>query len=300
MEIEDGLLDPYAFSSRTLIQATFPHSSKAGDKIVLLNGVMKVTMMSPYGLPYGVYPRLIMCWLTREAIRRRDLPVEEARVIPLGGSLSEFMREVGLKNASGGKNGNIANLRKQLKSLFATLISIEVEGHEYRDGKQIAFDQLDNTLIAESSMLWWDTRRPDQLSLQDSSVTLTEAFYRELTCSAVPLDLGILRQIRRSPLAIDLYCWLTYRLSYHRGITVVTWDQLRGQFGASYPNTMRGRSNWKIKVLAALEKVVEAWPDASVEATLNGLMLKPGDPSVPRQVEDDIKKRYRLGEDNPF
>ena len=64
-EIEAGILDPYAFTSRTLIQATFPHSAKAGEKIVLVNGNMRVTMFSPNGLPYGVYPRLIMCWLTR-------------------------------------------------------------------------------------------------------------------------------------------------------------------------------------------------------------------------------------------
>lgn len=298
-EIEAGILDPYAFSSRTLIQATFPHSAKAGDKIVLYNGAMKVTMMSPNGLPYGVYPRLLMCWLTREAIRRRDLPIHEARTIPLGGSLSTFMREVGINSVSGGRNGTITALRKQLKSLFSTFISIEVEDHQYRDGKQIAFDQLDNTLIAESAMLWWDPKHPDQLSMQDSSVTLTESFYRELTCSAVPLDVNVLRQIRRSPLAIDIYCWLTYRLSYHRGISVVTWDQLRRQFGAGYPDTVRGRSNWKLKVTSALDKVLEAWPDASVQATGNGLMLKPGAPSVPGKVQEEIKKRYGL-EENLF
>ncbi|QGU08811.1 Plasmid encoded RepA protein (plasmid) [Corynebacterium occultum] len=298
-EIEAGFLDPYAFSSRTLIQATFPHSARAGKEITLKNGAMTVTMYSPNGLPHGVYPRLIMCWLTREAIRRRDLPVEEARTIPLGGSLSQFMRDVGIKSASGGKNGTITALRKQLKSLFSTFISIKVEDHEYRDGKQVAFDQLDNTLIAESALLWWDPKQPEQLSMQNSSVTLTAAFYRELTCSAVPLDVNVLRQIRRSPLAIDIYCWLTYRLSYHRGFTVVTWEQLRQQFGAGYPDTVRGRSNWRLKVAGALERVLEVWPEASVTVTANGVMLKPGSPSVPVRVQEEIKKRYGLGE-NPF
>lgn len=298
-EIEAGVLDPYAFSSRTLIQATFPHSSKAGKEITLKNGAMTVTMYSPHGLPHGVYPRLIMCWLTREAIRRRDLPIDEARVIPLGSSLSEFMRDVGIGAASGGKTGNIANLRKQLKSLFATFISIEVEDHEWRDKRQVAFDQIDNTLIAESALLWWDPKDPDQLSVQDSSVTLTAAFYRELTCSAVPLDVRVLKQIRRSPLAIDIYCWLTYRLSYHQGITVVTWDQLRQQLGAGYPGTTRGKLDFKRNLKLALGKVVDAWPEASVEPTVHGLMLKPGGPSVPRRVQDEIKKRYGLDE-SPF
>ena len=300
IEAANHLLDPYAFSSRTLIQTTFPHSSKAGDKLVLKNGALTVTMISPNGLPYGVYPRLIMCWLTREALRRRDLPEDEARTIPLGSSLADFMRDVGITGRSGGRTGNITSLRKQLRSLFTTMITAEVVDHESRDKHQIVFDQMQNTLIAESSMLWWDTRNPEQLSLQDSSVTLTAGFYRELTCSAVPLDVAILREIRRSPMAIDLYCWMTYRASYQRGITVVTWDQLRRQFGAGYQETPQGKRDFKKKLLEALEKVVVAWPEAAVDVTENGLMLRPGAPSVPRRVHQEITKRYATGADNRF
>lgn len=49
----------------------------------------------------------------------------------------------------------------------------------------------------------------------------------------------------------------------------------------------------------ALSKVLDAWSEAAVEPAANGLMLKTGDPSVPRRVQEEIKKRYKLGE-NPF
>lgn len=297
-EIEAGLLNPYTFTSRTLIQATFPHSSKAGDKIVLVNGNMQVTMFSPDGLPYGVYPRLIMCWLTEQAIRRKDLPIDEARTIALGSSLSQFMREIGMQTASGGKDGNIARLRKQLAALFATFISVKMTGTCDREDMPRSFQQIDNTMIAESAMLWWDPKRPDQMGLQDSTVTLSEAFFRDLVGSAVPLDTSILRSIRRSPMAIDVYCWLTYRLSYHRYITVVTWDQLREQFGTGYPDTSRGRLDFKRNIKLAFGKVATAWPGVSAEITGNGIMLKAGSPSVPKKVQDALK-RYQVG-DNPF
>ncbi|AGG68066.1 replication protein RepA [Corynebacterium callunae] len=298
-EIEAGFLDPYTFTSRTLIQATFPHSKREEREVVLANGNVIVTMYSSKGLPYGVYPRLIMCWLTREAIRRRDLPMNEARVIPLGSSLSQFMREVGIGAASGGKEGNIHRLHHQLTALFSTFITVTTNDTTDVEDMPRSFQRIDNTVVADSSKLWWDPKHPDQLGLQDSSVTLSENFYRDLVSAAVPLNVSMLRQIRRSPLAIDLYCWLTYRLSYHRGVTVVAWEQLRAQFGAGYPDTTRGRRNWKIKVTAALRKVMDAWPEASVSVVDNGLMLKPGAPSVAKNQQRELKK-CDTTEDNPF
>lgn len=291
-EIEAGILDPYAFTSRTLIQATFPHSAKAGEKIVLVNGNMRVTMFSPNGLPYGVYPRLIMCWLTREAIRRKALPIDEARTIPLGSSLADFMRDLGMQSFSGGKSGNISRLRAQMAALFSTFISVQTTGTSDIEDMPGSFHQIENTAIAESAMLWWDPKAPDQMTLHDSAVTLSKNFYLDLIGSAVPLDNRILREIKRSPMAIDLYCWLTYRFSYHRGLTVVTWDQLSGQFGAGYPSDAQGKRNFKKKISAALEKVLAAWPEAAVSVTQHGLMLRSGEPSVPKKLQESIREHF--------
>lgn len=38
----------------------------------------------------------------------------------------------------------------------------------------------------------------------------------------------------RSPLALDIYCWLTYRASYLRRPTEIPWTALALQFGAGY------------------------------------------------------------------
>lgn len=289
-EIEAGILDPHAFTSRTLIQTTFPHSARAGKELTLTNGDVTVTMYSRHGLPYGTYPRLLMMWLTREAIRRRDLPIEEARVIPLSGSLSSFMRDVGIKTTSGGKRGTITTLRKQMKSLFSTVIGRDFDGYAHDRG----LVDLDNELIAESAHIWWDPQPEDEIEF-GGHITLSEAFYRDLISAIVPLDAAIVGKLRRSALALDMYTWLTYRMSYLRRITVVTWDQLRGQLGVGYPDTPQGRQDFKKKIRAALARVVEAWPDVTASVTTNGIMLKPGSPSVSPRVGEEIDRRSAEG-----
>lgn len=293
-EIEAGLLDPLSFTSKTLIQATFPHSSRAGEKLVLVNGDTTVTMMSRHGLPYGSWPRLIMCWLTREALRRRNLPIDEARVIPLNHSLSAFMREVGIGRATGGERGTITALKKQMQSLFSTTIGIDLEGPDH-DRKLL---DLDNSVIAERAEMWWTPRPHDEIDFE-GYIKLSPAFYEDLTRSAVPLDTRILRSLRKSPMAIDIYSWLTYRVSYLRQLTVIRWDQIRGQLGAGYPDTPQGMRNFRKKFLTALEKVLEEWPTKSITITANGIMLRPGAPSVPRRVQDEFKKRF-ASDDEPL
>jgi len=49
----------------------------------------------------------------------------------------------------------------------------------------------------------------------------------------VPIDLRVLK-VLRSPMALDIYCWLTYRNSYLRKPSRIPWGALAAQFGADY------------------------------------------------------------------
>lgn len=277
-EIEAGIIDPVLFTSRTLIETSLPHSSRAGKEMTLVNGDVTVTLYSRHGLPYGVYPRLLLMWLTREAIRRRKLPIEEARVIPLRGSLADFLRDVGIHPRSGGKRGTITTVRKQMKSLFSTVIGRDIDGYAHDRG----LVDLENDLISERAHVWWDPQEDDAIEF-GGHITLSAAFYRDLISGTVPLNAAMVGKLRRSSLALDVYSWITYRMSYLRRPTVVTWDQLRGQLGAGYPDTTRGRLDFKRKIRLAFTKVTDVWPDVTAELTDLGVMLKPGKPSVLRK-----------------
>ena len=45
----------------------------------------------------------------------------------------------------------------------------------------------------------------------ESKIVLGERFFHEVITNPVPLDLHILHAVKRSPLGLDLYLWLTYR-----------------------------------------------------------------------------------------
>lgn len=80
------------YMARVLVQATMPHSAKVGNEFSRTNGNLHVSILAPseVGLPYGSYPRLLLAWLTTEAVRTKS------STLYLGESLSEFMGKLGL------------------------------------------------------------------------------------------------------------------------------------------------------------------------------------------------------------
>ena len=109
-----------------------------------------------------------------------------------------------------------------------------------------------------------------------SKIVLGQDLFKEITRSAVPVDLRAIRQLKGSPLAIDLYVWLTYRMSYLKKPTLVPWEGLQNQFGADYgrPRDFRRRA------LIHLESVVRVYSAVRVGHADAGLRLYPSPPHV--------------------
>ena len=59
------------FMARSLTQATMPHKKTEEYAFERTNGVFTLNIVSPpkIGLPYGTVPRLLMAWVTTEAVR---------------------------------------------------------------------------------------------------------------------------------------------------------------------------------------------------------------------------------------
>ena len=117
--------------------------------------------------------------------------------------------------------------------------------------------------------------------LWQSSVTLSERFYNSIVASPVPVDLRALRALRGSPLRLDIYTWLTYRMSYLRRQTIVPWEALAAQFGGDYAHVRQFKANF-LKQLAAVRLV---YPLADLQPTPAGLVLRASPPHVvPRRL----------------
>jgi len=252
------------FMARALVQATLPHSKIDGNEFKRRNGAFKLTILadSEVGLPYGSIPRLLIAWLTTEAVRTKQ------RELILGSNLSRFMSQLDLV-PTGGRWGTITRLREQMKKLFSASVSCT-----YDDGDHWA---IKNVQPVSQANLWWNPKLPSQSTLFESTLTLGEEFFKEVITYPVPIDMDALRALKRSPMALDIYCWLTYRMSYLKKNTVIPWGALQIQFGANYSRVR----DFKKYFLDQLRSVHVVYPGAKIEVTDVGLLLHPSKPHIP-------------------
>lgn len=256
------------YMARALVQATMPHSKIDSHEFKRRNGVFKLTILadSEVGLPYGSIPRLLVAWVTTEAVRRKE------REIILGHTLSEFMANLDLI-PTGGRWGSITRLREQMKKLFSASISCT-----YDNGQHWA---IKNVQPVAKANLWWDPKSPHQAALFQSSITLGEEFFKEAVSYPVPIDMRALKVLKRSPMALDIYCWLTYRMSYLKKSSTIPWEVLQIQFGADYASTSQGIRDFKRAFLRELKRVKVVYPEAKLEDLPSiGLTLYPSKPHI--------------------
>ena len=88
-----------------------------------------------------------------------------------------------------------------------------------------------------------------------------------------------LKALKRSPLALDIYNWLTYRMSYLSRSTTIPWEALQMQFGSAYAE----KRVFKYKFLEAMKKVQLVYPEAKVSESDGGLLLIPSKPHIAKK-----------------
>lgn len=268
MEAEDAKkAGALGFMARAMVQATLPHSKPEELVFERRNGAFSLAIMGHprVGLPYGSIPRLLTAWITTEAVRTKD------PTIILGHTLSGFMEQLDMV-PTGGRWGSITRLRDQMKRLFSSSISCLYEGDE----NDVGF----NIHLVDQYRLWWSPKEPDQAGLWQSTINLNPRFFDEVTTHPIPIDLRALKALKRSPLALDIYCWLTYRMSYLQRQTQIPWEALQAQFGSDYENTRQGRYNFKMAFKKHLRSVMVVYRDANVEVSDSSLLLKPSTPHI--------------------
>ncbi len=263
-----------AFMARQLVQCTLPHSDP-GDvpiwtrtngnlTLVIQPHIDRQTRKALY--PYGSIPRLFLFWLVTEAKRNKS------RHIRLGNSLDNFMREIGLNpRTGGGKRGDAKRLQEQMRRLIDARISFESETDTH--GRYLHMD------VSASSEFWWDAKKTNQANLWESWIELGEKFYEAVTLSSVPVDLRALRALKRSPLALDLYAWLTYTAyvaSKSRKARMVPWEGLHAQMGAEYAEIRMFRTNVRL----ALKKIKLVYPELKLELTPAGVTILPSPTAI--------------------
>jgi len=131
-----------------------------------------------------------------------------------------------------------------------------------------------NQNIVDVAMFVDDPGAAGQGTLFVETARLSETFFQQLKKHAVPLDEAAIRHIRTSSMALEVYCWLAYRLHSLVAPKPITWAALAGQFGAG----IRLRKHFKPAFVESLALAV--YRDARVEITETGVLLQPSPPPV--------------------
>ena len=275
--VEAGQSEPdLGFMTALLATCSLPRKDP-GDahQYIRRNGPfsLHLTRVGDELLPYGILPRLLLAWVCTEVVRTQSPKLR------LGPSLAGFMRELGVQSSDGaGKTGMRTRVREQLRRLFGAAVQLKYESAERMETHEVA------SVIAEKKHIWWQPRGFRTNESWNSTVELSKSFFHEIVLHAVPIDMNVLRAMKRSSLGIDIYLWLTYRMNrLHRPITL-KWSQLYRQFAANPEKQTRVTvDNFRTDFMREMAKIKAAWPELRYEKKHGALQLQPTLQRIPRR-----------------
>ena len=256
------------FMARTMALCSLPRTNP-GNRLLYkrVNGPFTLYMQAgpEYKLPFGHLPRLLMAWISTEAVQT------QSRVLILGDSLSDFMRALGIYSSDGKA---YTRLRNQMERLFNAHVRLVYEDEH---GKQFV-----SSAIADRGEFWWDPKRPNERVLWDSKIELGEKFFNEIINHPVPLDMNTLTAMKRSPLGLDLYMWVAYRTFTLNRPMRLSWPRLYQQFGADPAKASNNVTVQRFRkdCLRELKKIKLAWPELNYATAKGVLILHPSTPKI--------------------
>ena len=117
--------------------------------------------------------------------------------------------------------GNVSRFKEQLKRIFSSYISFS-----YQD-KRVGKWMVSNMNITDHAQIFWSPTQPNRIDLFKSKIIVGTSFYNEIIKAPIPVDIRAINALKESSLALDIYFWLTYRMSYLSVPTEVTFDRLQ-------------------------------------------------------------------------
>jgi Plasmid encoded RepA protein len=273
--ILDGAADERAYLHTVLCQTGLPYRptdlrrwrrDQGAASLLIEAGVARHPETGEWidlPLPHGERPRLILIYLSTEAVRT------ESSVIDVGDSMTAFARSLGIDT-----NGpSLRHFKDQLSRISTATVRLGIA----RDGRTVQI----NTQIVHGIDLWFP-KDAGQRVLWPSTVQLSADYFASLQQHAVPLDPRAVAVLAHSAMALDVYTWLAQRLHrVPRGQPqAVTWLALKAQFGPDYDRLRKFREKFKV----ALRTVMTVYPGARIEEADEGLLLWTSKPPITKRM----------------
>ncbi len=257
-----------SFQYVPLIQCSFPHADpKDATTFKRKNGWLELTLGTTRpdaGLPYGVPARLLTIYCTSEAVRTNSPEIY------LGDSVHDFLRRLDVPITRGAR-GSLSVYANQLLRLISSTLTID---ENIRDGAGRSGLHIRQALFVEEAQLWWD--EPERKVGNGSSLLLSSVLFHSILERSAPLATQAIKQLRKSPMDLDVYAWLVHRLFHLGKPSMVSWAQLSDQFGHNYTLARKFRQFF----LGSLKRVTAVYPEAKFKVTDAGLLLLPSRPHL--------------------
>ena len=213
-------------------------------------------------VPFGSRARMVVPYVNACAVRNRGPEVD------LGRSLRDFLGRLGI--SFDGRRGKA--VAEQVEAVAAASI---VLGQWAGDRAVTSAGRIANQVT------FWLARDAAERLVWEPSMRLSDDYYAALAERPVPVDMGHLAKLARSPRRMDLYAWLAYRtarIPAGREVHVPT-ESLRAVFApdiAARPRLFRQR------LAADLRAVAAVYRDFRVRLEGDRLVLERSRPPVDR------------------
>lgn len=212
-----------------------------------------------FGVPYGPTARLILIYLQTRALET------SCREVELGRSLRQFLSRLGLEQ--GGRTNRA--VREQIERISNCRLTFRLNKGGVRG--------VSNQSIVETAVFFGDEEDARQPCMFVDTLKLSHSFFEHLQRHAVRLDEAAIRKIHNNSRALDVYCWLAFRLPYLDKDTAISWAALRPQFGAG----ISLERNFRLLFADDLRLALSVYPEARAELTPAGVLLRPSPPPLP-------------------
>lgn len=228
-------------------------------------------------IPSGKLARAALLYVTTEAKKTGSPRIELAK------SYRGFLADLGIEWNQRNAKEAVRQLRAVL-SMSVQLSFITPAG----DGDNVVTEV--EFKVGSGREIHFDAKA--DIKERESYLLLSDDFYQSvITGHAVPIITQTWRaliQETKSPLALDIYLWLSSRLNSLTAPVYITWEQLFTQFGSQTQRLAEFKKSFR----AALETVREYYPGANISEMgtgqgkvkgFKGLVLRRSLPALPPQ-----------------
>jgi hypothetical protein len=208
------------FAPRDFVLIGMPYRRPPGGVYERRNGNFRFRIVADpdFGVPHG-QDRLIPFWIA-SAYRAQGCP--ESRTVVFR-SIGDILNCYGIE-----RHGiQYRRLRQRIERVYgatyfaydetpASGLSTELRRQFRRQGSTPetakGFLRTESYRLIERLQLWFHGgSRPNQYTLWQNQITLTEAFARDIRDNAIPVDIETIRALRTRSVALDLYVWQAWR-----------------------------------------------------------------------------------------